>query len=107
MPSIPTAETDAGTIDSSLKLHTWSLTKINVFQECRSIDSVGSHSDISTHTNATMTKTHMEVVCVIDICQSQNLADRKRALDDVQTACIQVGASLSHIQVQIAFVVRE
>uniref|UniRef100_A0AAR5P235 mitogen-activated protein kinase kinase kinase n=1 Tax=Dendroctonus ponderosae TaxID=77166 RepID=A0AAR5P235_DENPD len=77
MPSIPTAETDA---------------------ECRSIDSVGSHSDISTHTNATMTKTHMEVVCVIDICQSQNLADRKRALDDVQTACIQVGASLSHIQ---------
>lgn len=76
------------------------LPKINYFSECRSVtDSVGSHSDISAHTNTTMTKPHMEVVCVIDICQTENLAQRKKALEEVRMACIQVGASLSHIQV--------
>ncbi|XP_066150491.1 mitogen-activated protein kinase kinase kinase 15 isoform X2 [Euwallacea fornicatus] len=67
--------------------------------ECPSAtDSVGSHSDTSTHTNATMTKPHMEVVCVIDICQSENLTQRKKALEEVKTACNQVGATMSHIQ---------
>ncbi|XP_050305301.1 mitogen-activated protein kinase kinase kinase 15 isoform X2 [Anthonomus grandis grandis] len=79
MPSIPmVAESDA---------------------ECHSVtDSVGSHSDYSANTHVTMTKPHMEVVCVIDICQNENVAQRKKALEDVKMACIQVGASLSHIQ---------
>jgi mitogen-activated protein kinase kinase kinase 5 len=72
--------------------------------ECRSVtDSVGSHSDISGHTlqaaNGMMTRPHMDVVCVIDICQSGNLAHRKKALDEVNQACVQVGATLNHIQV--------
>jgi mitogen-activated protein kinase kinase kinase 5 len=71
--------------------------------ECRSVtDSVGSHSDISGHTlqaaNGMMTRPHMDVVCVIDICQSGNLAHRKKALDEVNQACVQVGATLNHIQ---------
>lgn len=48
-----------------------------------------------------MIKPHMEVVCVIDICQNEHLDHRKKALEEVKMACIQVGASLSHIQVCI------
>ncbi|XP_008201569.1 mitogen-activated protein kinase kinase kinase 15 isoform X3 [Tribolium castaneum] len=71
--------------------------------ECRSVtDSVGSHSDISGHTlqaaSSIMGRPHMDVVCVIDICQSQNLAHRKKALEEVNQACLQVGATLNHIQ---------
>ncbi|XP_060523594.1 mitogen-activated protein kinase kinase kinase 15 isoform X2 [Cylas formicarius] len=70
--------------------------------ECRSVtDSVGSHSDVSAHTlqsSSTMIKPHMEVVCIIDICQSEHLPHRKKAFEEVKLACLQVGASLSHIQ---------
>ncbi|CAG9769222.1 unnamed protein product [Ceutorhynchus assimilis] len=67
--------------------------------ECRSVtDSIGSHSDTSAHTSVTMTKPHMEVVCIIDICQNENLAQRKKAFEEVKMACIQVGANVSHIQ---------
>jgi hypothetical protein len=36
--------------------------------------------------NGMMTRPHMDVVCVIDICQSGNLAHRKKALDEVNQA---------------------
>lgn len=75
----------------------------NFFAECHSVtDSIGSHSDISGLTiqsNSTMIKPHMDVVCVIDICQSDNLNQRKKALDEVKLACFQIGANLNHIQV--------
>ncbi|KAL1506471.1 hypothetical protein ABEB36_005833 [Hypothenemus hampei] len=74
-------------------------TVIEPDSECHSVtDSVGSHSDVSTMTNATVTKSRMEVVCVIDICQSDNLIQRRKALEEVKLACVQVGAILSHIQ---------
>ncbi|CAH1106010.1 unnamed protein product [Psylliodes chrysocephalus] len=70
--------------------------------ECRSItDSVGSHSDLSVttvHTGGTMTKSQMDVVCVIDVCQTENLLQRKKALDEIKQACLQIGANLSHVQ---------
>lgn len=47
-----------------------------------------------------MTRPHMDVVCVIDICQSGNLSHRKRALEDVRQTCLQIGAKLNHIQVR-------
>lgn len=75
--------------------------------ECRSVtDSVGSHSDLSVHTvqagsaGGIMTRPHMDVVCVIDICQSGNLNHRKRALEEVKQACLQIAARLNHIQVR-------
>ncbi|KAJ8982255.1 hypothetical protein NQ317_018644 [Molorchus minor] len=70
--------------------------------ECRSVtDSIGSHSDISGNTvqsGGTMTKPHMDVVCVIDLCQSDNLIQRRKALEEVKLACLQIGANLNHIQ---------
>lgn len=44
----------------------------------------------------------MDVVCVIDIYQSDNLNQRKRALDEVKLACLQIGANLNHIQVSFS-----
>lgn len=78
------------------------------FIECRSVtDSVGSHSDLSVHTiqagsttGSGMTRPHMDVVCVLDICQSGNLNHRKKALEEVKQACMQIGAKLNHIQVR-------
>nr|CAH7714390.1 unnamed protein product [Callosobruchus chinensis] len=65
-------------------------------------DSVGSHSDISGvtvhHSSSNMVKPHMDVVCVIDICQTDNLLQRKKALEEVRLACLQIGANVSHIQ---------
>ncbi|CAG9856880.1 unnamed protein product [Phyllotreta striolata] len=70
--------------------------------ECRSItDSVGSHSDLSittVHTSGTMTKSQMDVVCVIDVCQTENILQRKKALEEIKQACFQIGANLSHVQ---------
>lgn len=42
----------------------------------------------------------MDVVCVMDACQSGGLAQRKRALEEVRVACTQIGANLNHIQVK-------
>ncbi|XP_074030538.1 apoptotic signal-regulating kinase 1 isoform X1 [Leptinotarsa decemlineata] len=70
--------------------------------ECRSVtDSIGSHSDLSVNTlqsSNTMTKTQMDVVCVIDVCQTDNLIQRRKALEEVQQACLLIGANLSHVQ---------
>lgn len=77
--------------------------------ECRSVtDSIGSHSDLSVHTiqasgssSSIMARPHMDVVCVIDIVQPKNLQHRKKGLDEVRQACIQVGANLNHVEVNI------
>ncbi|CAH1173520.1 unnamed protein product [Phaedon cochleariae] len=70
--------------------------------ECRSTtDSIGSNSDLSVTTvqsGSTMTKSQMDVVCVIDVCQSENLAQRKKALEEVRQACLLIGANLNHVQ---------
>ncbi|KAK9881035.1 hypothetical protein WA026_014378 [Henosepilachna vigintioctopunctata] len=78
-----------------------SATLLEPDSECRSTtDSVGSHSDVSVHTiqPPVMARPHMDVVCVIDMCQIDHIADRKKALDAVNQACLQVGANLNHIQ---------
>lgn len=65
-------------------------------------DSLGSHSDISATTmqsNSTMIKPQIKIVCILDICQSDNLIQRKKALEEVKLACFQIGATLNHIQV--------
>lgn len=46
-----------------------------------------------------MIKPHMDVVCVIDVNQSDNLNQRKKALDEVKLACYQIGANLNPLQV--------
>lgn len=47
----------------------------------------------------TMVKPHMDVVCVLDINQSDNLVQRRKAFDEVRLACLQIGANFNHIQV--------
>lgn len=46
----------------------------------------------------------MDVVCVIDVCQSDNLIQRKKALDEVKLACFQIGANLNPIQVNSKYI---
>lgn len=46
-----------------------------------------------------MSRPRMDVVCVIDTCQSGTLINRKKALDEVRLACQQVNAKFTHIQV--------
>lgn len=41
----------------------------------------------------------MDIVCVIDLIQPQNLNHRKRALEEINKACIPLSANLQHIQV--------
>lgn len=65
-----------------------------------STDSVGTQSDISGHTTVTG-RPRMDVACVLDLQQSEHLAQRKRALDEVRQACNLVNANIHHIQVYI------
>lgn len=107
-PILQLVDPDAGiNIDSCYNKRACVITTV---AECRSVtDSVGSHSDLSVHTvqagstGGIMTRPHvMDVICVIDICQSGNLNHRKRALEEVRQACLQIGARLNHIQVTIS-----
>lgn len=70
--------------------------------ECGSVtDSVGSHSDVSSNTMQVSNpqgRPHMDVVCVIDICHTDHLSDRKKALEEVKQACLHVGVNVNHIQ---------
>lgn len=63
-----------------------------------STDSVGTHSDISGHTTVPG-RPRMDVACVLDLQQSEHLAQRKKALDEVRQACNLVNANIHHIQV--------
>ncbi|KAK5649782.1 hypothetical protein RI129_000811 [Pyrocoelia pectoralis] len=73
--------------------------------ECRSMtDSIGSHSDLSgtvqgeSSNSSISIRTHMDVVCVLDICQTSNLSHRKKGLEEVRQACLHVGANVNHLQ---------
>jgi len=46
----------------------------------------------------------MDIVCIIDVVQSSNLAHRKRALEEVKQASMIVNANLSIVSV-IPFVI--
>lgn len=60
-------------------------------------DSVGTHSDLSGNT-AVITRPRMDVVCVIDLQQSEHLCQRKKAFEEIKQACCLVNAKLHHIQ---------
>lgn len=68
--------------------------------ECRSVtDSVDGHlSDLSVNTVQPQTKQLMDVVIVLDLCHTENLSHRKKALDEVKQACADIGANCFHIQ---------
>ncbi|CAH0558775.1 unnamed protein product [Brassicogethes aeneus] len=64
--------------------------------ENRSItDSVGSHSD---GLQVNIMRPHVDVCCIIDTIQIDNIANRKKALEEVKQACLLVGANFNHIQ---------
>ncbi|XP_017791880.1 PREDICTED: mitogen-activated protein kinase kinase kinase 15 isoform X2 [Habropoda laboriosa] len=60
-------------------------------------DSVGTHSDISGHTTISG-RPRMDVACVLDLQQSEDLAQRRRALEEVRQACNLVNFNMHHIQ---------
>ncbi|XP_043517864.1 mitogen-activated protein kinase kinase kinase 15 isoform X5 [Frieseomelitta varia] len=62
-----------------------------------STDSIGTHSDISGHTTISG-RPRMDVACVLDLQQSEHLAQRRRALEEVRQACNLVNANMHHIQ---------
>ncbi|CAG5088317.1 Similar to MAP3K15: Mitogen-activated protein kinase kinase kinase 15 (Homo sapiens) [Cotesia congregata] len=62
-----------------------------------STDSVGTHSDVSGNTTIS-TKPKIQVVCVIDLTQPENLSDRKRALEEIKQACSLVNTSFNMVQ---------
>ncbi|XP_017889680.1 mitogen-activated protein kinase kinase kinase 15 isoform X2 [Ceratina calcarata] len=68
-----------------------------VVEGISSTDSVGTHSDISGHTTVSG-RPRMDVACVLDLQQSEHLAQRKRALEEVRQACNLVNANMHHIQ---------
>lgn len=47
------------------------------------------------------TRPQMDVVCVIDINETHQLAHRKKAFEEVKLVCENLGANLHHIQVNI------
>ncbi|CAL1686023.1 unnamed protein product [Lasius platythorax] len=68
-----------------------------IMEGISSTDSVGTHSDISGHTTVPG-RPRMDVACVLDLQQSEHLAQRKKALDEVRQACNLVNANIHHIQ---------
>ncbi|KAJ8682464.1 hypothetical protein QAD02_018256 [Eretmocerus hayati] len=59
-------------------------------------DSVGAHSDLSGNTISHRPK--MDVVCVMDLQQSEHLTHRKKAFEEVKLACTMANTKLHHIQ---------
>ncbi|KAG7190279.1 hypothetical protein KM043_006396 [Ampulex compressa] len=68
-----------------------------VMEGISSTDSIGTHSDISGHTTVSG-RPRMDVACVLDLQQSEHLAQRRRALEEVRQACNLVNANMYHIQ---------
>ncbi|KAK0168323.1 hypothetical protein PV327_002140 [Microctonus hyperodae] len=69
----------------------------NVVDGVSSTDSVGTHSDVSGHTTI-LGRPKVQVVCVLDLQQVENLLQRKRALEEVRQACTLVNAHLNIVQ---------
>ncbi|CAL7938490.1 unnamed protein product [Xylocopa violacea] len=68
-----------------------------VVEGISSTDSVGTHSDISGHTTVSG-RPRMDVACVLDLQQTEHLAQRRRALEEIRQACNLVNANMHHIQ---------
>ncbi|XP_008558932.1 mitogen-activated protein kinase kinase kinase 15 isoform X3 [Microplitis demolitor] len=62
-----------------------------------STDSIGTYSDVSGNTTIS-TKPKIQVVCVIDLSQPENLNHRKRALEEIKQACSLVNTSFKPVQ---------
>lgn len=56
-------------------------------------------SDMSGNTAIQTGRPRMDVACVIDTLQAENLTHRKCALDELRQACSLVNANLQQIQV--------
>ncbi|XP_055381487.1 mitogen-activated protein kinase kinase kinase 15 isoform X2 [Condylostylus longicornis] len=63
----------------------------------RQTDSMSNISDISAQTVQT-NRPKMDVACVMDITQSENLNERKSALEDIKQACFSVNANFQYVQ---------
>lgn len=70
----------------------------------RQTDSLSNLSDMSGNTAVQTGRPRMDVACVIDALQAENLAHRKCALDELRQACSLVNANLQQIQVRAHFV---
>lgn len=60
-------------------------------------DSVGTHSDVSCTTTISG-RPRIQVVCILDLQQPEQLAQRKRALEEIKQASTIVNANLNHVQ---------
>lgn len=67
----------------------------------RQTDSMSNLSDMSGNTAIQTGRPRMDVACVIDTLQAENLAHRKCALDELRQACSLVNANLQQIQVSL------
>lgn len=43
----------------------------------------------------------MDVVIVLDVCHTDHLQHRKKALEEIKQACADVGSNCNHIQVKL------
>lgn len=58
-------------------------------------------SDMSGNTTIPTCRPRLDVACVIDTHQPENLTHRKCALDELKQACSSVNANMQHIQVRL------
>lgn len=72
---------------------------ITELNSVRQTDSMSNLSDMSGNTAIQTGRPRMDVACVIDTLQAENLAHRKCALDELRQACSLVNANLQQIQV--------
>ena len=42
----------------------------------------------------------MDVACVVDLQCSEGLNDRRKAYEEVKSACLSLGANFHHVQVE-------
>lgn len=61
-------------------------------------------SDMSGNTTIPTSRPRLDVACVIDTHQPENLAHRKCALEELKQACSSVNANMQHIQVRRKFI---
>ncbi|XP_037046666.1 mitogen-activated protein kinase kinase kinase 15 isoform X3 [Bradysia coprophila] len=64
----------------------------------RQTDSMSNLSDMSGNTTIPTCRPRLDVACVIDTHQPENLTHRKCALDELKQACSSVNANMQHIQ---------
>ncbi|XP_063990230.1 mitogen-activated protein kinase kinase kinase 15 isoform X2 [Diachasmimorpha longicaudata] len=69
----------------------------NVVDAASTTDSVGTHSDVSCTTTISG-RPRIQVVCILDLQQPEQLALRKRVLEEIKQACALVNANMNHVQ---------